>query len=127
MTAPRRPRAIGIMTEQTYSERVCVVICSGDVSEDEIRRLLGGGMPLKFIGWSNREYMRAIRNLRPRVIVSAAADGLAEDNAALLGCLLDSANPTIASLVIAHLRLTVRQLGMRTRSHIQSLDDLILE
>lgn len=115
------------MDASAFTERVCVVICSAGISEDDVRRQLGNALPLKVTRWEDRDYMAAIRNLRPRVIVTAAADERARDYAALLGALLDSNMPTIAMLALSEEQLAIQQLGVGTHAMIDSLDDLLLE
>lgn len=114
------------MEAAIFSERVCVVISPPDIAEDDVRRRLGSGLPLKFTHWENRAYMTAIRSLRPRVIVVVSVDESARDYAALLGALLDSDAPTIAMLALAGEYLTIQQLGAGNRARITSLDDLVL-
>ena len=88
---------------------------------------LGDALPLKFTQWAELEYMDAIRNLRPQVIVIAAADERAADNAALLESLLASDAPTIAVLAVTKQCVHIWQLGAGAQAHIRSLDDLVLE
>lgn len=114
------------MDATTFTERVCVVIQSSDVSDDEVRRRLGSALPLKFTRWEDRAYMAAIRSLRPRVIVVAAADERAADYAALLEALLDSDAPTIATLALSREHIFIQQLGAGEQAQILSLDDLLL-
>ncbi|MFI5271421.1 MAG: hypothetical protein ACHQ4H_00115 [Ktedonobacterales bacterium] len=102
------------------------MICSGEISEEEIRRRLGDALPLKFTRWMAREYLSTIRALRPRVIVTVASDDTAELFAALIACLLANAEPTVISMMLADDHLTIRQLGERTLARICSLDDLHL-
>lgn len=110
-----------------YSEPVCVVICPSGISEEDVRWCLGDALPLKFAQWADHQYMEAIRSLRPRVIVVAAAQQHAADSAALLKSLLASAAPTIATLSLAEGRLRIWQLGANAQATIRSLDDLLLE
>lgn len=110
-----------------YTGQVCVVIHAASISEDELRTRLGSALPLKFTSWEDRAYLTAIRNLRPRVIVVAASDDRARDSAALLGALLDSDSPTIATLAVPLEHFTIQQLGESTQAQIRSLDDLILQ
>jgi len=115
------------MEAVAFTERICVVIRPPDLSDDDLRRLLGSALPLKFTSWEDRAYMSAIRNLRPRVIIVASIDERASDSAALLGALLDSDAPTIATLTLTLKQLTIQQLGSGARAQIDSLDDLLLE
>ncbi len=115
------------MDAAVYNERVCVVISSPGIAEDDVRRRLGSALPLKFTVWEDLEYMAAIRRLKPRVIVVATADGRARDYAALLEVLLDSDSPTIATLALAQESLVVQQLGTGTLAYVHSLDDLLVE
>jgi hypothetical protein len=115
------------MEAPAYTTRVCVVIRSPGISEDELRSRLGGSLPLKFTSWDHRAYMSAIRNLRPQVIVVAASDEIVRDFAALLSALLDSEVPTIAIFALALERLSIQQLGASAQAYIHSLDDLLVE
>ena len=87
------------LAEDPHSERVCLVIAEAGVSADDLRPHLGTSLPLHITRWENRDYVAAIRNLRPRVIVVAARDGeLAANSAALLAVLVRQFGVTVASL-----------------------------
>ena len=78
------------------------------------------------------DYVAAIRNLRPRVIVVAARDGeLAANSAALLAVLVRQFGVTVASLTLtpdtskaAH--LLIQELGANMMASVASLDDVHL-
>jgi hypothetical protein len=115
-----------------YARRVCVVISSGLVAEDDLRRILGSALPLHFVEWQRRNYLATIEALQPQVIVVMAETGqLAADSALLLMALLDNAQPTIAGLSIDPTgaqppELIVWQLGLGAGARFASLLDLRL-
>lgn len=115
------------MEAPAYTTRICVVIHTPGISEDDLRSRLGGSLPLKFTSWDHRAYMSAIRNLRPRVIVVAASNDVVRDFAALLSALLDTEAPTIATCTLALEQLSIQQLGVSAQATIRSLDDLLVE
>lgn len=132
----------GAQTLESPPERVGVVIWDGSVPEEELRRQLDGGLPLRFVRWQDRTYLATINQLRPRVIVVVEpSDELAAVAAGLLALLVTAYTPTIIAVTwspislfaaggsagyIPAVRVLVFQLGPMAGAWIESLGDLHL-
>jgi hypothetical protein len=130
---------IGAREPNGAPKRVGVVIWDGSVPEEELRRQLGGALPLRFVRWQDRSYLATINQLRPRVIVVVEPDDeLAADAAGLLALLITAYTPTIIAVtwspISAHsiggagyipsVHVLVCQLGPMESAWIESLGDL---
>jgi hypothetical protein len=115
-----------------FSEPVAVVIADDGISEGEVRRSLGDSLPLRVVWWGDRDYLKAIQDLRPAVIVVLGAnDELTRDCCRLLASLFSSSAPTAISAWMTGAssgapHLHIYQLGTGVSAYIASLSDLRL-
>lgn len=118
--------------EVTDTQRICLVITTDDISEEDIRRRLGDSLPLHFVSWADQAYLQAIAALSPRVIVvTEHTVDAARLMASLLAEILGTTEPTIASLGLFDLWegadcLYVCKVGADAAVRIGSLADVSL-
>ncbi|HEV7128060.1 MAG TPA: glycosyltransferase [Ktedonobacterales bacterium] len=112
---------------ESRNEPICVVIVDDQSHDDTVRQLLGDAWPVHLVHWHGRAYLKAIHNLRPQVIIVVeAAEQVAQDEAALICCLINHPIPTVMSLGLDTAQLVLQQLGPGTVARMASLNALTL-
>ncbi len=120
------------MTVEPFSDPVCVVIADKDITEGEARRCLGDSLPLRIVSWQSQNYLAAITELRPQVIVVwAKGEELVHERCQLIASLFSRFEPTVISVANTDVpseipRLLVQQLGAGTTAQIARLSNLHL-